>query len=71
MIYYCLFILYWFRLSFKIVELSILDQLFLNNNLLPQETAIDVEEIPYTTPRPIGNTYLAEHFDDREDFNRK
>ncbi|GIY78081.1 hypothetical protein CDAR_282891 [Caerostris darwini] len=29
----------------------------------------DLEEIPYNTPQPIGNAYMAEHFDDRENFH--
>ncbi|XP_023238032.1 calnexin-like, partial [Centruroides sculpturatus] len=36
-----------------------------------EEKASAAEEILYTTPRPIGNYYLAEHFDDREDFSKR
>ncbi|XP_035217686.1 calnexin-like [Stegodyphus dumicola] len=36
-----------------------------------KETDVEVEEIPYVTPRPIGNTYLAEHFDDREGVEKR
>lgn len=36
-----------------------------------QEVTLETEEIPYSTPTPIGNTYIAEHFDDREDFSKR
>ncbi|XP_054717825.1 calnexin-like [Uloborus diversus] len=36
-----------------------------------EEVPNETEEIPYATPVPIGNTYIAEHFDDREDFQKK
>uniref|UniRef100_A0A4Q8K1V8 U85-Liphistoxin-Lth1a_1 n=1 Tax=Liphistius thaleban TaxID=1905330 RepID=A0A4Q8K1V8_9ARAC len=36
-----------------------------------KESKDPAEEIPYVTPRPTGNFYLAEHFDDREEFNNK
>lgn len=35
------------------------------------ETEPETEEIPYSTPTPVGNVYLAEHFDDREDFSKR
>uniref|UniRef100_A0A1W7RAW3 Calnexin n=1 Tax=Hadrurus spadix TaxID=141984 RepID=A0A1W7RAW3_9SCOR len=38
---------------------------------VPQEEPPVVEEILYTTPRPVGNYHLAEHFDDREDFAKR
>ncbi|GFX54010.1 hypothetical protein TNCV_1155411 [Trichonephila clavipes] len=37
----------------------------------PIKPEVEMEEIPYSTPQPIGNAYLAEHFDDREDFEKK
>ncbi|XP_022239356.1 calmegin-like [Limulus polyphemus] len=30
-----------------------------------------IEKIPYTTPKPIGNVYIAEHFDDPETFEKR
>ncbi|XP_076368461.1 calmegin-like isoform X2 [Tachypleus tridentatus] len=30
-----------------------------------------IEKIPYTTPKPIGNVYIAEHFDDPKAFEKR
>lgn len=35
------------------------------------EAVSNTDEIPYVTPQPAGNFYLAEHFDDRADFNKR
>ncbi|CAL1280656.1 unnamed protein product [Larinioides sclopetarius] len=37
----------------------------------PEVPEVELEEIPYSTPQPIGNAYIAEHFDDREAFDKK
>ncbi|GBM88376.1 Calnexin [Araneus ventricosus] len=37
----------------------------------PDVPEVELEEIPYSTPQPIGNAYIAEHFDDREAFDKK
>ncbi|XP_076319560.1 calnexin-like isoform X1 [Tachypleus tridentatus] len=38
-----------------------------------QESEADsvTESIPYSTPKPIGNVYLAEHFDDPVNFEKR
>nr|XP_042909470.1 calnexin [Parasteatoda tepidariorum]XP_042909471.1 calnexin [Parasteatoda tepidariorum] len=36
-----------------------------------KEPEVEIEEIPYVTPHPIGNAYIAEHFDHREDYDKK
>ncbi|XP_055939197.1 calnexin-like [Argiope bruennichi] len=42
-----------------------------NPNEKPDVPEVEIEEIPYSTPQPIGNAYIAEHFDDREAFDKK